>query len=183
MNEDLFKFYWVKILPKAVGAKQFTEEKKFFGTPCSAHVGNRFIASVATEAFASLAFENYHTRWPAKWAIKSKEAAGKQLKFVRSEDALANVSSKYYGINVLDEKNKAFRTKWSDPASGQKQYAGWHADGLEKFKTLFEEAKNGRTTDENLAMEARILQELRQKEGIGQSFPFFISMWTHLHMR
>ena len=32
-------------------------------------------------------------------------------------------------------------------------------------------------------MEARILQELRQKEGIGQSFPFFISMWTHLHMR
>ena len=44
--------------------------------------------------------QNYHTRWPAKWAIKSKEATGKQLKFVRSEDALANVSSKYYGINV-----------------------------------------------------------------------------------
>ena len=108
MNEDLFKFYWVKILPKAVGAKQFTEEKKFFGTPCSAHVGNRFIVSVATEAFALLAFENYHTRWPAKWAIKSKEAAGRQLKFARSEDALANVSSKYHGINVLDEANKAF---------------------------------------------------------------------------
>ena len=44
--------------------------------------------------------------------------------------------------------------------------AGWHADGLKKFKALFEEAKNGRTTEKNLAMEARILQELRQKEGI-----------------
>ena len=129
-------------------------------------VGNRFIASAATEAFASLAFENYHTRWPAKWAIKSKEAAGKQLKFVRSADALANVSSKYYGINVLDEKNKAFRTKWSDPASGQKQYAGWSKDGFRKHKTLFEAAKNGRITDENRAMEDRILQELRESEGI-----------------
>ena len=40
-----------------------------------------------------LAFENCHTRWPAKWAIKSKEAAGRQLKFVRSEDALAKAQT------------------------------------------------------------------------------------------
>ena len=69
MDMDLFKFYWEKILPKAVGAKKFNEEKKYFGTPCSMHVDNKFIVSVATEAFALLAFENYHTRWPAKWAI------------------------------------------------------------------------------------------------------------------
>ena len=79
---------------------------------------------------------------------------------------MANVSSKYHGINVLDEKNKAFRTKWSDPASGQKQYAGWSKDGFRKCKTLFEAVKNGRITDENRAMEDRILQELRESEGI-----------------
>ena len=47
MNEELFKFYWVKILPKAVGAKQFTEEKKFFGAPCTILVDNKFIVIVA----------------------------------------------------------------------------------------------------------------------------------------
>ena len=31
---------------------------------------------------------------------------------------------------------------------------------------MFEAVKNGRSTDENRAMEARILKELRQKEGI-----------------
>ena len=39
-------------------------------------------------------------------------------------------------------------------------------DGLNKFKTLLQEANNGRTTNENRAMEGRILQELREKEGI-----------------
>ena len=38
MDMDLFKFYWEKILPKAVGAKKFNEEKKYFGTPCSMHI-------------------------------------------------------------------------------------------------------------------------------------------------
>ena len=79
---------------------------------------------------------------------------------------MSKVSEKCHGINVLAKGNEGFKTKWSDPASGQKQHAGWHADGLKKFKMLFEEVKNGRTTDENLATEARILQELRQKEGI-----------------
>ena len=85
---------------------------------------------------------------------------------VRSEEALSNVSEKYHGINVLAKGNEGFKTKWSDPASGQKQHAGWHLDGLKKLKELFEEAKNGRIADDNLAMETRILQELRQKEGI-----------------
>ena len=62
--------------------------------------------------------------------------------------------------------NEDFKTKWSDPASGQKQHAGWHLDGLKKLKELFEEAKNGRNTAENKAMEERILKELRTKEGI-----------------
>ena len=85
----------------------------------------------------------------------------------RSEDALSKVNAdKYHGINVLATGNEAFKTKWSDPASGQKQHAGWHADGLKKFKELLEAVNNGRITDENRAMEDRILQELRAKEGI-----------------
>ena len=51
---------------------------------------------------------------------------------------MSNVSEKHHGINVLATGNEASKTKWSDPASGQKQYAGWHADGLKKFKELLE---------------------------------------------
>ena len=47
MDEDSFKFCWVEILPKAVGAKQLTEEKKFFGTPCTMQVDNKFIVSAS----------------------------------------------------------------------------------------------------------------------------------------
>ena len=85
---------------------------------------------------------------------------------VRSDEALSNINEKYHGINVLARGNEAFQTKWSDPASGQKQHAGWHGDGLAKFKALLEAVKNGRNTAENKAMEERILQELRTKEGI-----------------
>ena len=56
MDMDLFKFYWEKILPKAVGAKKFNEEKKCFGTPCSMHVDNKFIASLIGSKFARNAF-------------------------------------------------------------------------------------------------------------------------------
>ena len=33
VDKELFKMHWDKILPKAVGAKLFNEEKKSYGTP------------------------------------------------------------------------------------------------------------------------------------------------------
>ena len=44
-DANLFKFYWDNILPKAVGAKLFNEEKKYHGAPSTLCVDKRFVVS------------------------------------------------------------------------------------------------------------------------------------------
>ena len=62
--------------------------------------------------------------------------------------------------------NEAFKTKWSDQASGQKQHGGWARAGVTQFKTWATETKTARGTEANKEFELEILEILRREHNI-----------------
>ena len=100
------------------------------------------------------------------WKIKQAKSVKGRVACCRSDESAKKVSAPHYGANVLKKGNEAFKTKWSDQASGQKQYGGWSRNGITQFKTWASEIKTARNTDENKEVETEILNISRMENNI-----------------
>ena len=113
-----------------------------------------------------LSFVNYYTRWPAMWKCKQEKNVKGRVTCCRSDESAKKVSAPHCGVNVLKKGNEAFKTKWSDQASGQKQHGGWSRNGITQFKTWASEIKTARDTEANKEIELEILQISRSENNI-----------------
>ena len=114
-------FYWNKLLPAVVGAKQWGDSVKDYieiskakmmikGTP-----GEHSVITVSTEAFLCLVHENNYEKWVArhKWLNIDKKG---DLPPQKGND-----------------NHVVYKCKYTTQKSGQSQYGGWSPEGLKKF--------------------------------------------------
>jgi len=149
-NKPKFKWWWTKVLPKVVGAKQWNKEIFYYHTILKAKMDmtdpdSSWLFTVSHEAMICLVWENNWEKWQEqyKWSLLP-ENKGKEL---------PNLAG-----------------KWSSSKSGQAEWGGWNMEGLEKFneyKTQIRAGRKGRL-EEIHALEEETLAELRKEVGIDQ---------------
>jgi hypothetical protein len=163
LNEDLFEWYWDKLLPKAHPiATNWNQHKKYFGL-ISTHAPpdspqNPYI-SWDTEAFVILCIMNYRGKWNA--IMKEKKPAQSKFVYIKDESKRDQKPNCWY-VNM--ELRPEFNGKWSLNDSGQAKFGGWSKEGQEQFRDLRKIARETRENFETYkAIEEQMLDRLRTK--------------------
>lgn len=146
-NEAHFKWYWTKILPKVVSAKQWNAEVMYYHTIGDAKhdmtdPDSMVLFTVSHEAMICLVWENNWQKWQDQYQWK-KDNPGKE-------------APKMPG-------------KWTTSDKGQMEWGGWDNAGLEQFnskKKMIRAARRSAGPEKLAAFEQKMLAELRQDVGI-----------------
>jgi len=164
VDQDLFAWYWVSLLPKAAGsASIWNDQVKYFGC-ISRHAPPKKPKEVyitpATEAFCVLVLENYRDRWPKLYEAKSKTEG--KVSYVKKDPLKPKPGYTY--INL--DKDPLFKGKWTKTDSGQEKFGGWAPEGLLKFTEYRNINKEVRRKPATLELEAAILEKIKKENGI-----------------
>jgi hypothetical protein len=158
-DEDLFAFYWTKIVGRAAGtATIWNDECKFFGLLSTAkpeEPGAKPYITASTEAFAVLAIENCAKRWPKLWA-KKREIPDKKVMYTKKGSA---PKDGYTAVNTTDDADWVGVYTTTD--AGQRMCGGWTLAGLNKYKEYLAIATEGRAKDTTEELEQKILDKIR----------------------
>lgn len=155
--DDKAKFtvlwFYDKFLPAIAGVKNFTPQERFYQRFGDVNEEGKVIMTVTNEAFGILLLDNFHSRWTAQ--LKWKVQYGKKAKYPEGDNMPAE-----------------FKSKWSDPASGQKQFGGWLRAGLKHFARLLNVTKKLRELDAEVGcLQTFVFEEVRKTHGItGDSY-------------
>lgn len=147
-NEAKFKWYWTQALTKVVNSKQWNKEIFYYHTPTLAKMDSsdpksKFLFTVSHEAMICLVWENNYEKWQKQYAF------------------------------TQDPENKGkpqpnLPGKWTTSDSGQAEWGGWSAVGLQEYNVYKKKIRDGRKgrKDDIRAFEQKILAQLREEAGI-----------------
>lgn len=145
-DEKLFEWYWDKLLPKMVGAKEWDTSVRYYTTISSARDPEDKKVRLITEsdeAMLVLLWDNAYDRWLEEWEWR-KDAANAALSV-----------PKWPG-------------KYSVSNKGQTKWGGWKPEGYGAYNRYFEAAKAARKTDNCKQVEKKCLERLRTNNNITQ---------------
>ena len=161
---DLFAWWWDVYMPKATGNnKLWNDCTKYYGN-ISTHSPpgkpNQPYVTAATEAWGLLLIQNCRTRWPAilTWKKKSNDT----LRYVKGGGDRVTKGHQHIDITVHPE----FKGIYTLTDSGQAKFGGWTTKGMKKFAEYVSLCKIGRQKMETPALEKKILDKLREENGI-----------------
>jgi hypothetical protein len=164
LDQKLFAWYWVSLMPKAAGsAKIWNEQVKYFGLLSSHHPPdkpNKVYITPSTEAFAVFMFENNREKWPYLWDLKKKTTD----KIIFTKGSTKTKKAGYHKVDI--SKNRNFVGKWSKSYSGQRVLGGWEEEGVKKFAEYIQFNKLGRAKETTKAIEEAVLKEICKKASI-----------------
>ena len=145
-NEQKFKWYWEKVLPKVVGSKEWGPSVCYYTTISEARMStypDKALVTVSDEAMIALVWENNFEKWPKQYAFeRDPQNVGK--------------------------KQPALPGKFTQSDKGQCEWGGWSEAGLQKFnsnKKTIRGCRKGKE-DQVLEFERKILAELRVEHKI-----------------
>ena len=132
----------------------------------------------STEAFTVTVFENCREKWMAwyEWE-KNSDNAGFALDLRQqkpSEEQLAAMGKTKGGKPkkiVSIEENPRFKTKFSNPACGQKMFEGWSTEGITRYIELKNKNEQARNSKLLRKMEKDFLEILRNHHGLSGNSP------------
>jgi hypothetical protein len=149
-NRDIFKWYWLSLLPKVCGNKRWGQTIRLYGT-ISGHgpVGKkvRYVTS-SDEALVQVLYENCGQRFPY----------------------LASLPRKKYTTEELEEqkKHELYGSMYSDNTVGQQKIGGWNKEGRERFYALNTHIREVRRDPKVKAVEEDILAEIQEEMGLNK---------------
>lgn len=145
-DEKLFAWYWDKLLPKMVGAKEWDTSVRYYTTISSARDPEDKKVRLITEsdeAMLVLLWDNAYDRWLEEWEWRKVPANA------------AKAVPKWPG-------------KYSVSNKGQTKWGGWKPEGYGAYNRYFEAAKAARKTDNCKQVEKKCLEQLRTNNKITQ---------------
>ena len=170
-KDDVFLWWWDKVLPMAAGnLVHWNEQQRYYEPISGSFVPDTeqkvLNMSASTEAFAQLVYESNRIKWQKFKALK-KANPGKNLKIVKNKDKVKPASGKNPNSFVAySDQDAGLDPLYTDSRAGQQKFGGWTNEGKTQYVKLRKAAKNARKHVDTPAREDRILKLLRAEYGI-----------------
>jgi hypothetical protein len=126
-NEEVFKWYWDKLIPNVIGHGQFGPNVRYYQMMSLAKTKEngkpgKQLVTASSEAFTVLLYENCRTKWIAiyNWCQKNPNAKPGKGLFRPQKD----------GIGI------EFKSRYTEQDIGQAEFGGWSQQGLQRYQVL-----------------------------------------------
>ena len=168
-KQELAVWYVDKFLPACTGNSiDFSPKIRYYETISDAKSDVKCLypdMTPETEAFGIAVLESNYTKWPKLFDLeKNPELHGKKTAILKTkkEDFVPKEGVRYF---FLDE-HPALQAKYTTPDSGQEKYGGWKDEGVRRWVKIRSAIKKARKSKAGRAWEAKILEVLREINGI-----------------
>ena len=173
-DKALFAWWWDEILPAVTGCKDmWSVKQRYYGTIsrylATTSDGKKIpIITPALEAYAAFIIDNNLAKWKACYKL-GEQHPGKSIKCVHTgtENATSIDSKGNIIVYTAHMNNKKYRTKHTNPNSGQQRYGGFSRQSIqETYIPLKNENKKARKDRDSHRLETQVLEHLRQVNDI-----------------
>jgi hypothetical protein len=149
-EEEIWHWYWTRLLPHSAGVKYWNETKHLYCTIVESKIKEAPDApssvTAASEGFVAVIWDNCVDKWTNEYNLKKVNPKAR--------------------INLkLDE----FKGKYTRNDTGQTKFGGWTSQGLFKYQEYVKLAKHGRAQPGTLELEKATLAILQKANNIDLS--------------
>ena len=163
--------WWVdKMLPRATAnTYHFGPNKRYYQCLARVVTDGQLDMPAGTEAFAFLMHENCYLRWQYMYQLKQK-CPGKRIVVCKNRDSAKTTSNPQNHVVYTAEVHQ-LKVPWTLPDIGQAKCGGWKPEGIKHWVKIKKENTSSRITGGSANLELRILELMRQANGVSQSSP------------
>ena len=167
-------WWWDVVMPRCTANQtHFSPKVRYFDIISRATSDNKTKKpdiSASTEAFAAIVYQNSVQKWKRYYDLR-KEHPGKSIEIKTKKnqawcDEMNEITPKKWYVTV--ESFPDLLPKYTNPEAGQVARGGWNETGMKQHHEWKKQVEKARKTPDGIAMEERILAEMRRVNGINR---------------